>query len=191
MSVYIFGYGSLLNLSSTNSVLNKKLSTGDVQTVTLKGYERLWRVKDTVWFESIQQQKYGLFLDINKKENSHVNGILIKVIKDELENLKLREKNYNLVSIKDSIQEVPNLEVFTFISKEEHRYKNTDKGVYIPEQYEKMVLSGCSNISSEFKKEYLLTTVNSDLIRLSGNYCFINDEQEEYSNNKMPIYTLW
>ncbi len=191
MSVYIFGYGSLLNLSSTNSVLNKKISTGDVQTVTLKGYERLWRVKDTVWFESIQQQKYGLFLDINKKENSHVNGILTKVIKDELENLKLREKNYNLVSIKDSIQEVPNLEVFTFISKEEHRYKNTDKGVYIPEQYEKMVLSGCSNISSEFKKEYLLTTVNSDLIRLSGNYCFINDEQEEYSNNKMPIYTLW
>lgn len=189
--LYVFGYGSLLNINSVNSTLNRKLTPDDIQAVTLNGYERLWRVKDIVWFESIQQQKYGLFLDINKKENSHVNGVLIEVTKDELENLKLREKNYNLVSIKDSIREVPSLEVFTFISKEEHRYKPTDKGVYIPDQYEKMVLNGCSNISSEFKKEYLLTTINCDLIRLSGNYCFINNKQEEYSNNKLPVYTTW
>lgn len=180
MSIYIFGYGSLINKPSAENALKRTLQPGQIIPTVMTGYRRVWRAKEDIWFETITAQKIGLFLDLEENNKYHVNGVVIKVDETELEQLKLREKNYNFIDVSSHFDNLSHRKIFTSISKEENRLQPSDKEVFIPEEYIKIVESGCTQISKDFLNEYLLTTEKSQIPKLSGKYRFLDPIQAKY-----------
>lgn len=178
--MYIFGYGSLLNKPSAENALKRTLQPGQIIPIVMTGYRRVWRAKEDIWFETISAQKIGLFLDLEQNDKYHVIGVIIKVDEIELEQLKRREKNYNFIDVSSHFNNLDYGKIFTSMSKEENRLRPDDKGVFIPEEYIKMVESGCAQISKDFLNEYLLTTEKSQIPKLPGKYHFVDPIQAKY-----------
>lgn len=99
--MYLFGFGSLINLSSAQKSFKRVLTQNDLISVKIKGYERVWNAIESIKFEDGIVN--GVFLNIQKNENSILYGVVIKITEEELEVLKLREKNYSCIIIKKSL----------------------------------------------------------------------------------------
>ena len=98
--MYLFGFGSLINLISAQKSFKRVLTQNDLIPVKIKGYERVWNALESIQFK--EKQVNGVFLNIQKKEDSILNGVVIEISKEELEILKLREKNYSCITIKSN-----------------------------------------------------------------------------------------
>ena len=90
--MYLFGFGSLINLASAQKSFKRVLTQNDLISVKIKGYERVWNTLESIQFE--EEKVNGVFLNIQKNENSTLYGVVIEISQEELEILKLREKNY-------------------------------------------------------------------------------------------------
>ena len=85
--LYVFGYGSLINVNNTTEFMNKDKKI--IIPLTLKNMKRSFCV-------------YGfkeIYLGVIEQENSLCNGLLISISNSELEMLKIREKYYDLKEI--------------------------------------------------------------------------------------------
>lgn len=179
--MYMFAYGSLMNRSSAESVLQRPLAEKDLVAATLEGYRRCWRVKEELFFDSLNRRAMGVFLDLCQRRDTWVNGVLIHITDTELSRLKKREKNYHCINVASAVHpfqgEAP---VMTFISKPEYQVKDGEPGLYIPQRYIDMVRSGCLTMGSVFLKNYEETTEPTDFPIISGRYHFIDFQQAQY-----------
>ncbi len=179
--MYIFGYGSLINLPSVSNALKRTLNKSDLLPVVLDGYVRSWRGKETLLFETLGRTATGAFLDLKSEAKSYVNGVLVTVNEKELEQLKLREKNYDCIEVTDSIRGAASAgPVFTFVAKSDHLVREIDSDIYIPQLYIDMVIEGCRAMGEEFLREYEKTTEPLSLAVLDGPYSFIDEAQARY-----------
>ena len=91
MSIYVFGYGSLINKNELIKEMNKNKK---VIPVIVKGLKRSFIV-------SSKGGKYKV-LGVRNSSSSKTecNGVLVKVNKEELAELIEREKNYSIKQIK-------------------------------------------------------------------------------------------
>ena len=180
MSIYIFAYGSLLNRTSAENALKRTLKPDEMQIVKLPGFTRVWRAKELLWFDSLAAQKTGIFLDIGPRAETYINGVMINLTDNELEQIKLREKNYACVDISSHFNLPASDCVYTFISRIQNQVKPGDSEVYIPDEYIKLVENGCRALGSDFYQEYLATTGHSTLPKMSGSYRFIDPVQARF-----------
>ncbi|CAM3718219.1 hypothetical protein VA7868_02420 [Vibrio aerogenes CECT 7868] len=147
MSVYIFGYGSLMNSSS------RRLTgqTGQAIPAVVSGLIRHWGKVDDSYFASPLVSEPGAGL---------VNGVLLEIMDEALEEFDKREAGYQRIPLLAEQFEAP-LDLTT----------EDDIWVYIKSQplppcenvpvlqtYIDTVLSGCLEISEDFARFFIRHT---------------------------------
>ncbi|RBQ28709.1 gamma-glutamylcyclotransferase [Aliarcobacter vitoriensis] len=179
--MYIFGFGSLINIKSAqNSFKNRELKKDDLIPIRIKGYKRAWNALESINFENIEVN--GVFLNIQKDENSTIFGVMIKVSNEEFEVLKKREKNYSCIRIKK--EDILNLQleddVFAFMTTNKEKIaKVGDINTFIPSKYIEIVQEGIKNFSKEFQSDFDDILKDFPFPLKSGNYSFNDPIQNQ------------
>lgn len=151
--MYLFGYGSLINLISAQKSFKRILTQNDLISVKVKGYKRVWNAIESIQFQNENSSVNGVFLNIQKDENSFIYGTVIEITNEEFEYLKLREKNYSCIQIdaKDVIDKQFEEDLVAFMTiKEEKIAKIGDKKTYIPKRYINVLEDGLKNYNRDF-----------------------------------------
>ena len=63
--MYLFGYGSLINLVSAQKSFKRELKQEDLIPVNIKGYDKVWNSIEFIEFED-KKQVNGIFLNLKK-----------------------------------------------------------------------------------------------------------------------------
>ncbi|QNM91064.1 gamma-glutamylcyclotransferase [Aliarcobacter cryaerophilus] len=154
--MYLFGFGSLVNIKSAqNSFKNRELKKEDLIPVKIRGYKRVWNSIESICFE--KEIVNGIFLNIQKDENSYIFGVMIKISEEEFEVLKLREKNYSCVTIKkeDTFNQNLDEDLIAFMTTRDDKIaKIGQENCFIPSRYIEIVQEGVKNFSKEFQDNF-------------------------------------
>lgn len=187
--MYLFGYGSLINLSSAQNSFKRVLTQDDLIPVKIKGYERVWNAIESIQFDN--EIVNGIFLNIKKNKNSVLNGVMIKIFQEELEILKLREKNYSCVVIeaKDVIDNKVDSDLIAFMTTNEEKLaKVGDNNSFIPTRYIEVVKSALVNYDDNFKKEFEKSFENYPFSLKNGFYKFTDPIQNSAAREGIKNY---
>ncbi len=187
--MYLFGFGSLINLASAQKSFKRVLSQDDLIPVKIKGYERVWNALESIQFE--EEKVNGVFLNIQKNENSILNGVVIEISQEELEILKLREKNYSCITIKSSdvINKTFDSDLIAFMTTNEEKLaKIGDVNTYIPNKYIDVVKEALKNYDDDFVKGFEKTFQNYPFVLKEGSYIFTDPIQNKVAREGMKNY---
>lgn len=178
--MYLFGYGSLINLLSAQKSFKRILTQEDLIPVKIKGYERVWNAIESILFENELNSVNGVFLNIQKNENSNIYGVVIKISDEELEYLKLREKNYSCITIsaKNVINQKFDDDLIAFMTTNEEKLaKIGDSECYIPTRYTNVVKDGLKNYDDDFISNFNVVFKNYPFLLKDGIYNFTDPVQ--------------
>lgn len=182
MSIYIFGYGSLINIKSISKTLRREIDKKEIiSEVVLYGYERNWTLKENVFSITLNREITGIFLNVEKSiDSSFCNGVLFPVSESELDYLILREKNYDLVDISNELSTfmVKNTNAFLFSGRPDFLISQSQDNCYIMNRYIKMIEEGCMNWSNECWTIFNETTQKMNFPVLDGEYTFVDIAQK-------------
>lgn len=183
--MYLFGFGSLVNIKSAqNSFKNRELKKEDLIPVKIRGYKRVWNSIESICFE--KEIVNGIFLNIQKDENSYIFGVMIKISEEEFEVLKLREKNYSCVTIKKEsvINQKLDDDLIAFMTtKEDKIAKIGQENCFIPSRYIEIVKEGVKNFSKEFQDNFEDIFSNFPFEIKEGIYTFSDPIQNQAAKN--------
>lgn len=187
--MYLFGFGSLVNIKSAqNSFKNRELKKEDLIPVKIRGYKRVWNSIESICFE--KEIVNGIFLNIQKDENSYIFGVMIKISEEEFEVLKLREKNYSCVTIKKEsvINQKLDDDLIAFMTtKEDKIAKIGQKNCFIPSRYIEIVKEGVKNFSKEFQDNFEDIFSNFPFEIKDGIYTFSDPIQNQAAKNSKRL----
>ncbi|MFA7087005.1 MAG: hypothetical protein WC145_10110 [Aliarcobacter sp.] len=187
--MYLFGFGSLVNIKSAqNSFKNRELKKEDLIPVKIKGYKRVWNSIESICFED--KLVNGIFLNIQKDENSSIFGVMIKISEEEFEVLKLREKNYSCITIKKEyvLNRKLDDDLIAFMTTRNDKIaKNGDKNCFIPSRYIQIVKDGVKNFSKEFQDNFENTFTNFPFEIKDGIYTFSDPIQNQAAKNSEKL----
>lgn len=187
--MYLFGFGSLVNIKSAqNSFKNRELKKEDLIPVKIRGYKRVWNSIESICFE--KEIVNGIFLNIQKDENSYIFGVMIKISEEEFEVLKLREKNYSCVTIKKEsvINQKLDDDLIAFMTtKEDKIAKIGQENCFIPSRYIEIVKEGVKNLSKEFQDNFEDIFSNFPFEIKEGIYTFSDPIQNQAAKNSKRL----
>lgn len=187
--MYLFGFGSLINLASAQKSFKRVLTQNDLISVKIKGYERVWNAVESIEFEDGIVN--GVFLNIQKNENSILYGVVIKITEEELEILKLREKNYSCITIKKESILTKNIDddlIAFMTTKEDKLAKKDDKNSFIPLKYTQIVKNALENYDEEFKENFKQIFENYPFALKAGDYTFTDPIQNKAAREGTKNY---
>lgn len=183
--MYLFGFGSLVNIKSAqNSFKNRELKKEDLIPVKIRGYKRVWNSIESICFE--KEIVNGIFLNIQKDENSYIFGVMIKISEEEFEVLKLREKNYSCITIKkeDIFNQNLDEDLIAFMTtKDDKIAKIGQENCFIPSRYIEIVKEGVKNFSKEFQDNFEDIFSNFPFEIKEGIYTFSDPIQNQAAKN--------
>lgn len=187
--MYLFGFGSLVNIKSAqNSFKNRELKKEDLIPVKIRGYKRVWNSIESICFE--KEIVNGIFLNIQKDENSYIFGVMIKISEEEFEVLKLREKNYSCVTIKkeDTFNQNLDEDLIAFMTtKDDKIAKIGQENCFIPSRYIQIVKEGVKNFSKEFQDNFEDIFSNFPFEIKDGIYTFSDPIQNQAAKNSKRL----
>ncbi|MGJ0316569.1 hypothetical protein NG754_08565 [Aliarcobacter cryaerophilus] len=187
--MYLFGFGSLVNIKSAqNSFKNRELKKEDLISVKIRGYKRVWNSIESICFE--KEIVNGIFLNIQKDENSYIFGVMIKISEEEFEVLKLREKNYSCITIKkeDIFNQNLDEDLIAFMTtKEDKIAKIGQENCFIPSRYIEIVKEGVKNFSKEFQDNFEDIFSNFPFEIKEGIYTFSDPIQNQAAKNSKRL----
>ncbi|MDN5088074.1 hypothetical protein [Aliarcobacter butzleri] len=179
--MYLFGFGSLINLASAQKSFKRVLTQKDLIPVKIKGFKRVWNALENIKFED-NVEVNGVFLNVEEKENAILYGVMIKITQEELEILKLREKNYSCIIIKkenilsQNVQE----DLIAFMTTNKEKIAKTgDNNTFIPKKYIQIVNEALKNYDEEFKDNFKETLNNFPFPLKDGDYSFTDPIQNK------------
>lgn len=178
--MYLFGFGSLINLASAQKSFQRVLSQKDLIPVKIKGYARVWNAIESIVFDD--KSVNGVFLNIQEKTDSILDGVIIEVSKEELEILKLREKNYSCVYIKkeDVLNKDIESDLIAFMTTNKEKLAVWgDESCFIPSKYIDVVKNALENYDTDFKKGFDEIFENYPFSIKEGNYTFLDPIQNK------------
>ena len=183
--MYLFGFGSLVNIKSAqNSFKNRELKKEDLIPVKIRGYKRVWNSIESVFFE--KEIVNGVFLNIQKEENSEIFGVMIKISEEEFEILKLREKNYSCITIKkeDVLNQNLDDDLIAFMTtKDDKIAKIGQENCFIPARYIDVVKDGIKDFSKDFQDNFENIFSNFPFEVKDGIYTFSDPIQNKAARN--------
>lgn len=187
--MYLFGFGSLVNIKSAqNSFKNRELKKEDLIPVKIRGYKRVWNSIESICFE--KEIVNGIFLNIQKDENSYIFGVMIKISEEEFEVLKLREKNYSCITIKkeDIFNQNLDEDLIAFMTtKDDKIAKIGQENCFIPSRYIEIVKEGVKNFSKEFQDNFEDIFSNFPFEIKEGIYTFSDPTQNQAAKNSKRL----
>ena len=171
--MYLFGFGSLININSAQKSFQRVLKQEDLIPVQIKGYERVWNALESIEFDNVPTN--GVFLNIKKSVNKSIYGVIIKITQEELEVLKLREKNYSCITISSNniLNKDFKDDLIAFMTTNEEKIaKRNDKSCFIPSKYIDIVTEGLKNYNDFFVNDFKKCLENLPFPLKEGNYTF-------------------
>lgn len=182
--MYIFGYGSLININSAQKSFSRELKHEDFIPVVVNGYKKVWNSIESIIFEGEDEISNGIFLNLQKDISSSTNGVLLKITNEEFEFLKLREKNYSCIEI-ESVQDfITNEKIYTFMTTNVEKIATKDSlNTFIPKKYINLLEDGVLPYSSEFKKEFISSYCNYPFKIKEGTYKFSDPIQNKFAKD--------
>lgn len=187
--MYLFGYGSLINLSSAQKSFKRVLTQNDLIPVKVKGYERVWNALESIQFDSSAVN--GVFLNIKKDENSVLDGVVIEISQEEFEVLKLREKNYSCIVIESSdvINKDFDENLIAFMTTNEEKLaKVGDENTFIPRKYIEVLSEALKNYDDDFIKGFEKSLENYPFDLKDGFYTFTDPIQNSAAREGIKNY---
>jgi len=182
--MYIFGYGSLVNIESAQKSFDRELKTSDFIEVTVTGFEKVWNSIEYITFENESNSSNGVFLNLQKNTKTSTNGILLKISDEEFEFLKLREKNYSCIEIShDDITPFKTKEkIYTFITTNKDKIATqTTPNCFIPQKYIQLLEKNLSNYTQKFQEQFKISYNNYPFKIKNGTYKFIDPIQNKFA----------
>lgn len=180
--MYLFGFGSLINIKSAQKSFKRVLKQEDLIPVTAKGVKKVWNSIEFIDFED-KANVNGVFLNLEIDESSSANGVVVKVSDEEFELLKLREKNYSSVIIKKQNIIGCNLDddVIAFMTTNESKIaKQGDENCYIPSRYLDLLTQSFKFYDDAFVEKYKEETLKDFPFELKeGSYKFSDPLQNK------------
>ena len=175
----VFGYGSLINLKSAERTLGRTIDEKDVSLVEIRDYTRMWGVVGNVIVHNNAGVRFvnAVFLDIQKKPNEFVNGILIPVSSTELGLLDERERFYRRVNVSHEIY--PKQEektVFAYVGRSELFVRNYHDPVIL-KKYQNIVSEGVTHWGEGFAHRFQTTARPHTFRVIDGSYEFLDYRQ--------------
>ena len=167
--MYLFGFGSLINLASAQKSFKRVLT------------QKVWNALENIKFED-NMEVNGVFLNIQEKKDAILYGVMIKITQEELEILKLREKNYSCIKIKKDnvLSQNAQEDLIAFMTtKEEKIGKIGDVNTFIPKKYIQIVNEALKNYDEEFKENFKETLNNFPFPLKDGDYSFTDPIQNK------------
>lgn len=185
--IYVFAYGSLINEESAKMAKEDQRIPFQQIEAYLNGYKRNWSSIENIYSEKNKSKITAAFLNIVPDNVTSVNGIIFPVNSKELENLKVRERNYQMIDVTDNIRITSNsiqptsgtFRVYTFIDKT-NEISNHSKKIVVLSNYVNKVRGGCEKFGIDFCNEFEKTTEPHNFPLLEGSYYFLNPEQNNY-----------
>ena len=171
--MYLFGFGSLININSAQKSFKRVLKQEDLIPVQIKGFQRVWNALESIKFD--EEPVDGVFLNIEKSPQNTLSGVVIKITAQELEILKLREKNYSCINIsfKDVLNREFDSDLIAFMTTNEEKIaKRNDKSCFIPSKYIDIVNKGLKNYDEFFVNDFKKCLENLPFPLKEGNYTF-------------------
>lgn len=179
--MYLFGYGSLINITSAQKSFKRKLKQEDLIPVSIKGYEKIWNSIEYIQFAD-KIKINGVFLNLEKNNLKKTNGILIKITDEELKTLKIREKNYSCISIKANDVEGYSLDedVIAFMTTKKDRIAtNASENCFIASKYIDILTNSFNVYSNDFVLEYKKSLSTFPFPLKTGTYSFCDPLQHK------------
>jgi hypothetical protein len=179
--MYLFGFGSLININSAQKSFIRKLKQDDLIPVKIKGFQRVWNSIETIKFEDGKDVN-GIFLNLQKNDDFFVNGVIIEITNEEFEILKLREKNYSCIKIEPQNVIGASLDdnVVAFMTTNEEKIaKDGNKNSYIPSKYIDILVEALKNYDNNFVTEYKKSLQNYPFSLKNGKYTFSDPIQNK------------
>lgn len=183
MSIYIFGYGSLVAKASAELSLRRTIAPEDFSTCSLVSFGRYWDLVETVHANDLHKAVQAVFLNIRPAEDRTINGSLFRVSETELAVLKKREKNYACLAVTDKIRdsqiELDGEDVVYAFSCNDPRFLTVSaSGEYVVmENYVHLVENAFRSVGDGFHAAYVASTQDIPYPLLSGTYLFSDPEQ--------------
>ena len=171
--MYLFGFGSLININSAQKSFQRVLKQEDLIPVQIKGYERVWNALESIEFDNVPTN--GVFLNIKKSVNKSIYGVIIKITQEELEVLKLREKNYSCITISSNniLNKDFKDDLIAFMTTNEEKIaKQNDKNSFIPLKYIDILNEGLKNYDESFVNNFKTCLQNLPFSIKEGIYTF-------------------
>jgi hypothetical protein len=154
MTIYVFGYGSLINMKENKELTHTKKSW----PVIVNGLKRSLNVHG----------KNHLVFGVKDVKTSHCNGILFKVNENELAQLEERERLYRVKPIDKKRIEFPYKKTLHFKPADQvvcfyplAKYVLTKKELTtktLPLQYLRICQRGAAAINEDFYNDFMETT---------------------------------
>lgn len=189
--MYLFGFGSLINIFSAQKSFKRVLSKDDLKPIYIKGYKRVWNALESIKFEDLEEESKGVFLNIQEDENSILNGVVIEISQEELEILKLREKNYSCITIKSQniLDSTLNEDLIAFMTiKEEKLAKIGDLNSFIPQKYLDILRDSLKNYDEKFANDFKKSFENLPFPIKEGSYVFTDPIQHKAAREGIKNY---
>jgi len=163
----IFGYGSLLSISSLERTLGRAYA-GPFIPCSVLGWRRTWDVgmpNETRYVMQQNEQVFPeriLYLNVRRQPDSVVNGVLFVISKHDLQSYDQREWIYNRVSVADALSgaEVHGGDVWLYEGKAEYILTPPDdwRRAAVRSSYLTIVNNGLSTLGPEFTREFWANT---------------------------------
>ena len=187
--MYLFGFGSLINLASAQKSFERVLTQNDLIPVKIKGYKRVWNALESIVFD--KECVDGVLINIQKDENSILYGVVIEISQKELEILKLREKNYSCITIKtqDILSQNIKNDLTAFMTTNPKKIASLgSSNCFIPSKYIDVVKNALENYDEDFKKNFKEIFQNYPFAIKEGNYTFLDPIQNKAAREGIKNY---
>ena len=184
--MYLFGYGSLVNILSAQKSFHRTLEHKDLVPVVVQGYEKVWNSIEHVIFEDEEQQSDAVFLNLHQDMRKSTNGVLLKIDEQEFANLRLREKNYACVEIDPKkIQGLTiDEKIYTFMTTDIEKIAHKGKtDCFIPQRYIDLLERGVASYDEAFRSQFIQSYSDLPFEIKDGTYNFSDPIQNKYAKD--------
>lgn len=182
--MYIFGYGSLVNIVSAQKSFKRELKHEDFIPVVVNGYKKVWNSIEYILFDGEEEIINGIFLNLQEDKSASTNGVLLKISDEEFEFLKLREKNYSCIEITSVEDFQTDEKIYTFMTtKLEKIAKEGDESCFIPRKYIGLLEDGLEPYDKEFVEEFISSYSNYPFPIKEGTYKFSDPIQNKFAKD--------
>ena len=165
---HLFGYGSLLNLSSASRSLRRQVRQDDLIPARLSGYRRTWTAPAAIQLlaDPSRPVRNALFLDLSTADET-CNGVVVQLSESELQEMDLREKEYERLQVS---AETALGDVLAAAYVVPAAQKATEGAVL--REYCRMIDDALANFDAAFRQEFWATTDPLPHDLLEGDYRF-------------------
>jgi len=184
--MYLFGFGSLINLKSAQKSFQRVLKQNDLIPVQIRGYERVWNAIESIQFND--EVVNGVFLNIQKNENATMFGVVIELSKEELEILKLREKNYACIEIdaKNVLNKKFDTPLMAFMTTNNEKIaQKGDANSFIPARYIDVLQEALGHYEEIFVNDFKKSLESYPFSLKEGDYHFTDPLQQAAAREGM------